>query len=355
MKRRPSLIHGVLVIDKPAQMTSHDVVDRVRRLTGERRVGHTGTLDPMATGLLPVCVGQATRLAEYLTGETKSYRATVRLGEQTATDDADGPIIAVAPVPSLTSDQLEELLRSFRGAIAQLPPAYAAIKQDGRKLYELARAGLPVITPPRAVRIDRLEIEAWERPDLTLIVECSKGTYIRSLARDIGAALGCGGHITHLRRLRSGALTIDQAIPLAELSDRLATAGWAALAVPADRCLPDWPTLYLDATAAENWRQGRAVLGPGSSSGQVNSPHEQLARVYGPDGAFIGVARKRPVADEGRPSPPAVEGRSSPPAVERRSSPPAAPGQAPLPRDAAPGAEALDWWQPVKVMVGGGE
>lgn len=247
-----------LNIDKPAGMTSTDVVRRVRRLAGQKRVGHGGTLDPMATGVLPVALGQATRLLEYfLQEEGKGYVATVQLGSTTDTDDAEGAVLATQPVPSLDATLLETTLAHFRGTISQIPPIYAAIRVDGRRLYEYARAGETVDIPSRSVTIERLELLDWTSDTLQINVACSKGTYIRSLARDIGAMLGCGAHLTALRRTRAGSFDLSTAIPLDELlaqPERLASA-----ALPPIAALADWAHITVDAPTVADLRQGRRV------------------------------------------------------------------------------------------------
>ena len=247
-----------LNIDKPAGMTSTDVVRRVRRLAGQKRVGHGGTLDPMATGVLPVALGQATRLLEYfLQEEGKGYVATVQLGSTTDTDDAEGAVLATHLVPSLDATLLETTLGHFRGTISQIPPIYAAIRVDGRRLYEYARAGETVDIPSRSVTIERLELLDWTSDTLQINVACSKGTYIRSLARDIGAMLGCGAHLTALRRTRAGSFDLSTAIPLDELlaqPERLTSA-----ALPPIAALADWAHITVDAPTVADLRQGRRV------------------------------------------------------------------------------------------------
>jgi tRNA pseudouridine55 synthase len=257
---------------------------RLRRLTGESRVGHAGTLDPAATGVLPVCVGQATRLVEYLSDADKMYLTEVVLGVQTETDDLDGTVIRTAAVPELSAAELVRLLAGFRGILQQVPPAYAAIKVGGKKLYDLARAGQAIAATPRTVTIYRLDLLAWTPPAMTLLVECSKGTYIRSLARDIGMAAGCGGYVQSLCRVRTGPFCLDDAWPLEELAERCTPETWPHLALHPETFLLHWPALGLSASDTRAWRHGMAVAGPTMAD-------RTLARVYGADGAFVGVGR----------------------------------------------------------------
>ena len=294
MKRRPSQWHGVLVIDKPAGMTSHDVVARVRRLTGERRVGHAGTLDPMATGVLPVCVGQATRLVEYLSAADKSYLAEIVLGVHTDTDDLEGAILGTAPPPALSAAEVRRVLTGFEGEQVQTPPAYAAIKVGGRKLYDLARAGQAVAVPPRSVTIYRLALLAWQPPAMTLLVDCSKGTYIRALARDIGARLGCGGYLQALRRVRTGPFCLDDAWTLEELAPRCTPDGWPQAALHPEALVQDWPAVCVDGPAAAAWQLGKPVPGPALADGTP-------ARVYSAAGAFLGIGRYNAPAQRWQP------------------------------------------------------
>ncbi|WP_305043003.1 tRNA pseudouridine(55) synthase TruB [Geoalkalibacter sp.] len=210
---------GLLLIDKPRGMTSHDVVARVRRILRTRRVGHAGTLDPLATGVLLVAVGQGTRLVEFLMEGNKTYRATLKLGELTDTLDADGEIIERRPVPPLSEGQVEAACRSFLGEISQVPPMYSAIKKGGVPLYRLARQGVEVERAARTVRIERIALRALNLPFIDLEVDCSKGTYIRSLAQDLGATLGPGAHLTALCRTRSGSFSLDECLALENLQD----------------------------------------------------------------------------------------------------------------------------------------
>jgi len=277
-------LHGILVINKEAGWTSHDVVARVRRITGERKVGHTGTLDPAATGVLPVCLGAATKVIEYLQNEGKTYYAEVVLGVATDTDDLEGQIIGEGTVPPLTVPDLDRALEPFRGASEQIPPMYAAIKIGGRKLYEIARAGETIERAPRRVRIDTLAVLGWEPPVVRLLVDCSKGTYIRALARDLGAALGCGGYLQRLVRLRTGPFFLDQALTLAELATEFAETPWPELALHPDVALLDWPVLVLDEAHALAWQQGKDIrLGRGQA--------DEHCRAYSTEGDWLGLGR----------------------------------------------------------------
>lgn len=212
-------IEGVLVVDKPPGMTSHDVVGRVRRLLNIRRVGHTGTLDPFATGVLVLCVARATRIARYFEGLDKAYRTVLKLGVVTDTGDGGGISQEIRSVPDLSSEQIEVALEPFRGKITQQPPSYSAIKVDGERLYVRARRGEKVSAPLREVTIRKLELESFDGDELTLFVECSKGTYIRSLAYDIGQRLGCGAHCMHLVRTKVGPFTLEEASGLEQLEE----------------------------------------------------------------------------------------------------------------------------------------
>ena len=211
-------MHGVLVIDKAAGPTSHDVVAAVRKLLREKKVGHTGTLDPAATGVLPLVVGKATKVARYLTGSDKTYRATVRLGINTDTLDSEGTVLRERPVEA-TEAQVREVITSFVGPIEQLPPMYSAKKIDGKRLYELARKGVEIEREPKAVTVHGITIETVALPDITIEVHCSAGTYLRVLAEDIGEKLGCGGYLFELRRTAAGPFNIDEAITLDEVAD----------------------------------------------------------------------------------------------------------------------------------------
>lgn len=215
-------MNGVLNIDKPAGMTSHDVVGRIRRLAHLKRVGHAGTLDPDATGVLLVCLGQATRLADYLAAEGKEYRATLALGMTTMTEDASGEMLTRADASHVTEQDLNRILPRFVGDIAQTPPMVSAVHHEGRRLYQLAREGITVERAARTIHIDSIALINFtpgESATATLEVTCGKGTYIRTLCADLGAALGVGGHMASLRRTRVGAFSVEAAAPLADLTE----------------------------------------------------------------------------------------------------------------------------------------
>ena len=277
---------GLLNVYKPAGPTSHDLVAWVRRGTGVKKVGHGGTLDPAVTGVLVLCLGPATRLSEYLLGSPKTYVARVHFGVQTNTYDAEGEIVARDPRP-ISREQVEAALTGFRGPIAQVPPLYSAIKRGGRKLYELARAGQTVELEARPVTIHRLELLAWEPPVATLEVICSAGTYIRSLAHDLGQAVGVGAHLAALERTASGRFTAAEAVPWERLVAAMADGTWRAYLLPPDLALADYPAVHLDAAGAADVRHGRKVPAAPEMAGTT------LARAYDPDGQFIAVLERR--------------------------------------------------------------
>ena len=294
------MISGILNINKPQGPTSHDVVNRVRALTGIRRVGHAGTLDPLATGVLLVCIGRATRVAEYLMAGQKIYRARVRLGVSTDTYDAEGQVTAQAPV-TVDRAQVEAALARFRGNIRQVPPIYSAVKHKGTPLHRLARRGIEAAELPlkaRQVEITRLELTGWEPPECTLAVSCSPGTYVRALAHDLGQALGCGAHLSGLTRLASGKFRLEDAIPLEEFAQAAAEGRWRDLLYPTDAALTRFAALHLDAEAAQRICSGQAISLPSREEGGEES---DLARAYGPDRTFLALVAYDPEANVWRP------------------------------------------------------
>ena len=251
------MISGILLMDKPAGCTSFDVVRRVKKALRVRKIGHLGTLDPFATGLLPLCMGEATKLAPFLMPEPKTYRATVKLGEATDTQDLTGRVTARSeklPRP----EEVYAAAARFVGEIEQVPPMYSAVHYQGQRAYKLARRGEKVDLPPRKVTIYRLEVEAVALPEVAITVTCSQGTYIRTLAADLGAALNCGGHLTALRRLAVGAFRVEEALPLAAL-ENLSLEELAGRIIPLRDCLPGLRPAPVEPEAAQRLRQGQPV------------------------------------------------------------------------------------------------
>ncbi|WP_163995725.1 tRNA pseudouridine(55) synthase TruB [Pyxidicoccus caerfyrddinensis] len=273
---------GVLVIDKPSGPTSFDVVRQVRSLLKLKKVGHTGTLDPMATGVLPLCLGEATKVAGFITEGDKAYDATVRLGAETDTQDAQGQVTARAPVPPLTPALLESALARFRGSFDQVPPMYSAVKVAGKRLYELARAGEEVERAARHVTVYELVLRDYSADRLQLSVRCSKGFFVRTLAFDLGRALGCGAHLEALRRTHSGPFTLAQALPLADLPALAKEGALAPRLVSMADALVELPEVRVSAAEAQRVSHGVPVEVPAGRPGRV--------RVMGPDGALLAVA-----------------------------------------------------------------
>jgi tRNA pseudouridine55 synthase len=250
-------MNGLLIVNKPVGPTSHDIVFKVRKWSGERRVGHTGTLDPLASGVLIICLGTATRISEYLLHSDKRYTAVIRLGQTTATYDADGPINDHGPV-DLTVEQIEAAMARFRGTISQTPPPYSAIQVNGRRAYDMARNGEEVELKPRTITIRELNLVDVKLPDITIDVLCSSGTYIRSIAHDLGQALGCGGHVVNLVRTATGPFTIDEAVEIGELQN-LRPLGFIQLLKATDAALMHLPEVKLDAEGALRIQHGNPV------------------------------------------------------------------------------------------------
>jgi tRNA pseudouridine55 synthase len=281
-RKTRGLYHGYLIIDKPAGMTSHDVVGRVRRALGERRVGHAGTLDPAAVGVLPIAVGLATRTVEYLSDASKAYVAEITFGVRTDSADADGSVISTCDASSLTYESVLEIVQAFAGPQMQVPPMHSAIKVEGQRMYERARKGEHVDLPPRPVTIHEIALLSWEPPVAEVFIHCSKGTYIRSLARDMGDKAGTGAYMSNLVRVRTGPFTLADAIRIDELDDLLLTQRWESLAVHPDASLHDWQTVILGPDATSSWRHGNGILVPGNIA---------RARVYDGAGNWLGVGQ----------------------------------------------------------------
>jgi tRNA pseudouridine55 synthase len=251
-------ISGVLVVDKPVGMTSHDVVQVIRKGTNIRRAGHTGTLDPRASGVLVVLIGPAVRLSEYVSASDKRYQAILQLGSSTDTYDAEGQVMSTSPV-SVSEKEFEEALSTFVGEIEQTPPPYSAIKVKGRKAYDMARAGEEVELEPRKIQVYSLELLEWAPPEAVIDAYCSSGTYVRSLAHDLGEKLGCGAHLIGLRRTKSGRFTLRDSVSLRKLRESFDTGSWYQYVIPAAEALSDWPAVELTHELVETIRHGHRI------------------------------------------------------------------------------------------------
>jgi len=282
---------GILNINKEVGMTSHDVVGRVRRLLKQKRVGHAGTLDPAAGGVLPICIGQGTRVAEYLSESGKAYQAEIVFGIVTDTYDAEGAIIRQSDTTGLTLEMIEQALPAFLGPQMQVPPRYSAIKIQGQAAYKRARAGEEITLEPRPIEIYSLHVIAWHEqpPRLTLAIECSKGTYIRSLAHDLGERLGYGAHLAALLRTRSGPFTLEGSITLEQLAAASEQGTVSDYLFPIDYALQHLPSLHLDAATVEGVLHGNPFHHQAQPSTSVQSGTD-LARVYAPNGQFLAIA-----------------------------------------------------------------
>jgi tRNA pseudouridine55 synthase len=295
--RRPVPLSGILNVDKPRGMTSHDVVDAVRRMAGQRRVGHAGTLDPMATGVLLVCLGQATRVAEYLMAGRKRYRAVVVLGVETDTYDVDGEVISSGGRIDVSQQEIEAALAGFVGQIEQVPPMYSALKRDGQPLYKLARQGVVVERKPRPVEIDEILLLDWAPPSLIVEVACSPGTYVRSLAHDLGCQLGSAAHLASLVRLSSGRFTLEDAVSLELLEEVFQHGQEERHLLSLDEALLDWPAMIVGAEDARRIGHGRAIEGESLPDGAETA----LWRAYSLDGDFLAIMVYHPESERWRP------------------------------------------------------
>jgi tRNA pseudouridine55 synthase len=255
VKRVRDIVDGVLLLDKPVGLSSNDALIKTKRMLNAKKAGHTGTLDPFATGLLPLCFGEATKFSQDLLEADKTYLTTVHLGQRTDTGDTEGQVVETHEV-NVTREQIEAVLARFRGPIEQVPPMYSALKRDGKPLYEYARAGVVLEREARPVTIHRLEFISYEAPFLKLEVTCSKGTYIRVLGEDIGAALGCGAHLNALRRIQVGALTMENMVTLEDVA---AHAAPLELLAPVDALLSSFPAVQLTGELAKRFLNGQRL------------------------------------------------------------------------------------------------
>lgn len=279
-------IDGILNVNKPKGNTSYDIVAWLKRRSGEKHIGHAGTLDPGATGVLPVCFGRATKVVQFLMNFTKTYRTEIRLGVTTDTHDSEGKVLKQDTIDSITRGKVEEVLASFRGIIKQTPPAYSALKDRGRRCYQLARAGIPVRVKVRQVEIFSIALVEWSPPLLTIVVECGKGTYIRSLAHELGQLLGCGACVTSLSRLNYGPFGIDEALSMAEIENAFENGSWTELLYPVDTVFLTWPVIIVDEKQELIVRNGC----PLTLSGEL-APSSEYCRVYSSNGDFIAILR----------------------------------------------------------------
>jgi tRNA pseudouridine55 synthase len=252
-------ISGVLVVDKPVGLTSHEVVQIIRRGTNIRRAGHTGTLDPRASGVLIVLIGPAVRLSEYVSASDKRYQAIIRLGATTDTFDSDGRFTSKDQVVEIGEEQFTSALKTFVGEIIQTPPPYSAVKVHGQPAYNMAREGEPVELEPRRIQVYNLELLEWAPPEAVIDVYCSSGTYVRSLANDLGEKLGCGAYLTGLRRTKSGRFTLRDAVPLRKLREAFDAGNWYQFVIPAAEALSDWPAVELNNEQVEAVRHGHRI------------------------------------------------------------------------------------------------
>ncbi|HUG15207.1 MAG TPA: tRNA pseudouridine(55) synthase TruB [Thermomicrobiales bacterium] len=287
----PPGLNGLLLVDKPVGITSHDVVSRVRRLVGMTRVGHGGTLDPFASGVVVVAVGQATRVLQYVQHSDKRYLAHVVLGVETDSHDIEGEILARRAVTEWPSvSDVEQAASLFTGAIEQVPPRHSAIKIAGRKMYDLARAGVKVDVPSRSVNVYSIDVLSYDPPDLRIAVHCGKGTYIRSIARDIGSALGIGAYCHGLRRYVNGPFCLKDCWTLDDLDEAHQQARWSSIAIHPDAAIAHLDALVVDETGVAAWYHGRSIHV--STTRLVDDG--ALLRVYASDGRFLGVGRSNP-------------------------------------------------------------
>lgn len=290
-KPRGRAINGILLLDKPIHWSSNDALQKVKRIYQAAKAGHTGSLDPLASGMLPICLGEATKISAYLLDADKVYRFKCALGKKTTTADAEGEVIQTRPHEHITRADVERLLPQFTGDLMQVPPMYSALKKDGKRLYELAREGIEVERQPRPVTIHQLEILSFQPGEVELQASCSKGTYVRTLAEDMGEALGCGAYITELRRLSVGPYAGKEMITMEQLQ-ALAEQGMEQLdarLLTLDTGLMNWPAVELDANSAFYIKQGQPVL-------VAKSPARGMVRIYD-QSRFLGVGE---IQDDGK-------------------------------------------------------
>lgn len=296
-RRRGRPVNGVIVLDKPPGITSNDAVQQAKRLFGAQKVGHTGSLDPLATGVLPLCFGEATKFSQYLLASDKRYWARIKLGVCTDSGDADGKIISEQPVVGVDADRVEAELVAFRGLVTQTPSMFSALKHKGQPLYKLARQGIEVERPSREVTVFSNTLEAFAEDEIELEIHCSKGTYVRSIAEDLGAALGCGAHVTALRRRSAGPYAEEEALSFAQLEEAKEQGVLDSNLQPVASAVRAWPLVELTESTAYYLRQGQPVMVP-------NAPVSGWVRLVQntdtPNEEFLGVGE---IDDDGRVAP----------------------------------------------------
>ena len=296
-RRRPKgrAVDGILLLDKPIGMTSNAALQTVKRLFKASKAGHTGNLDPLATGLLPICFGEATKISSFLLDSDKRYLGTIKLGVRTSTADTEGEVLETRPVGEISEQQVRTVLDGFCGQIEQVPPMHSAVKVNGTPLYKLAREGKEIERKPRRVTIYAINLLRLEEDELDIDLHCSKGTYVRTLAEDIGTVLGCGAHLSALRRTASGPFELEYAVTLPEL-EHLAEGGFEeldALLLPMEEALADWPGVDLSMNTAYYLQQGQAVQVP-------KAPTSGWVRLHRDDGKFLGIGQ---ILEDGRVAP----------------------------------------------------
>ena len=289
-------VNGILLLDKPTGLTSNAALQQVKKLFRARKAGHTGSLDPLASGLLPICLGEATKVSAFLLDADKQYQVTCKLGERTTTADAEGEVVETRPVDGVSEKQLRKVMAHYLGDIEQIPPMYSAVKHQGQRLYKLARQGIEVEREPRPITIHEMNLLDFQLPLAEISLRCSKGTYVRTLVEDIGEELGCGAHVTGLRRLGVGPYNETGLVTLEALGQLRAEGGEAALdklLLPMESGLAQWPGVRLSSDAAFYLRQGQPVLVP-------HAPTTGWVRLYMGEKQFLGVGE---ILDDGRVAP----------------------------------------------------
>ena len=283
------ILNGILNIEKPYGITSMETIRRLKRVSNQKRIGHTGTLDPIATGVIPICFGKATRLADQIMRHNKEYIVKIHLGITTDTYDSLGKIIEEKDISSISLKNLDALLPQFRGEILQIPPMYSALKHNGKRLYQIARAGLEVPRAPRKVSVQSIELIDFSLPFVELKIECSKGFYVRSLANDIGRLLGCGAIMSALVRTKSGPFHLEDAIPLAEAEEKFRNSDYQKILMPVDVAVSHLPIINVNSKQARDLSNGKLISIKDTDAARLSDSSFDEFRVYDPFGTFVGI------------------------------------------------------------------